>query len=297
MINSVLRIIRVIGLITIKSLIQKNNSLQISKQYLNLPISAYIIDNVNMNVNGKPINSWITEENIRTIFKNINIFFNKYGVNWDLKEIIAYKVHPSFYENTTFINIYTGKPYTNTPKNFLETLVRPPDNIEARLLDKSNRQHAYSYLIPATKYNLNNLNIYFNVFNGNRRQGLANINSNNHLTRRDGNGSLGVNIPDYITFTFIGTWTNKYSGINTPPIKRDIYGSDGNPSLSFTVAHELSHVLGLSHLNTSSNNIMNSRTSSFVITPNQEITIKKTATEILVKLSQNATIVMDNIYD
>ena len=204
-----------------------------------LPLNAYIIKNMDMTVKGKEISNWITPENIKGIISNINItFFNKHGIHWDLKEVIEFNVPES-------ANL-----------GFIQELTR-----DLNKYPNSERFKAYCSLIPENMYSKKYNNIYFGTFNGNTRQGKANINSNKNITEKD--------LEEHVHMTLIGTNTNKHNN-GKEPKKRSIDSPEGTPSLTFTVAHELGHVLGLSHLNTNEKNIMNATTSSYEINDNQK---------------------------
>ena len=212
-----------------------------------LPINSYIIKNMNLSVKGKQINSWITKNNAKEIMNNVNnLFFNKYNIHWDLKEIIEFNV-----------------PNTANLK-FIEELTR-----DTTLYPNDKREKAYCSLIKKNMYSKKYNNIYFSTFNGNTRQGKANINKNKHIKDSD--------LKTHIHFTLIGTHTNKHNNGNKPK-RREIYKID-EPSLSFTVAHELAHVLGLKHLNSKIKNIMNADTSSFEVNQEQISIMKKKAKE------------------
>ena len=212
-----------------------------------LPINSYIIKNMNLTVKGKQINSWITKNNAKEIMNNVNnLFFNKYNIHWDLKEIIEFNV-----------------PNTANLK-FIEELTR-----DTTLYPNDKREKAYCSLIKKNMYSKKYNNIYFSTFNGNTRQGKANINKNKHIKDSD--------LKTHIHFTLIGTHTNKHNNGNKPK-RREIYKIN-EPSLSFTVAHELAHVLGLKHLNSKIKNIMNADTSSFEVNQEQISIMKKKAKE------------------
>ena len=212
-----------------------------------LPINSYIIKNMNLTVKGKKINSWITKNNAKEIMNNVNnLFFNKYNIHWDLKEIIEFNV-----------------PNTANLK-FIEELSR-----DTTLYPNDKREKVYCSLIKKNMYSKKYNNIYFSTFNGNTRQGKANINKNKHIKDSD--------LKTHIHFTLIGTHTNKHNNGNKPK-RREIYKID-EPSLSFTVAHELAHVLGLKHLNSKIKNIMNAVTSSFEVNQEQISIMKKKAKE------------------
>mgnify|MGYP006114388389 CR=1 FL=1 len=119
-----------------------------------LPINSYIIKNMNLTVKGTKINSWITKNNVKEIMNNVNnIFFNKYNIHWDLKEIIEYNV-----------------PNTANLK-FIEESTRNTNKFS-----EDDRFKAYCSLIKKNMYSKKYNNIYFSTFNGNTRQGNANIN-------------------------------------------------------------------------------------------------------------------------
>ena len=219
-----------------------------------LPINVYIIDNMNMNVKGVEMKSWIDSDDIEDVFEEINtLFFNKVGIEWEINEI----------------NIYDAPE--DAQLDYISELTRDTDKYP----DKK-RMEAYTSLIPKGKYSKEFNNIFFTTFQGNTRQGHADVNRINRT----------IDVEDDIHFTMIGTYsnkqtyyTNKHNGGGTP-VKRKLLHEDGEPSISFTVAHELGHVLGLNHLNTSVDNIMNATTSSLQYTEEQKKTMTQKAKKI-----------------
>ena len=52
-----------------------------------LPINVYIIDNMDMNVKGVEMKSWIDPDDIEDIFEQVNtLFFNKVGIEWKINK-------------------------------------------------------------------------------------------------------------------------------------------------------------------------------------------------------------------
>ncbi len=91
---------------------------------------------------------------------------------------------------------------------------------------------------------------------------------------------MTIDVENDIHFTMIGTYSNKQNK-GGKPVKRKLLHEDGEPSISFTVAHELGHVLGLNHLNTKVDNIMNATTSSLQYTEKQKKTMTNKANEFV----------------
>ena len=207
-----------------------------------LPINVYIIDNMDMNVKGVEMKSWIDSDDVEDVFEEINtLFFNKVGIEWEINEI----------------NIYDAPE--DSQLDYISELTRDTDKYP-----NTKRMEAYTSLIPEGKYSKEFNNIYFTTFHGNTRQGNANANKTNRT----------IDVEDDIHFTMIGTYSNKHNN-GRKPVKRKLLPEDGVPSISFTVAHELGHVLGLDHLDTNVDNVMNGPTSSLKYTEEQEKTMKE----------------------
>jgi hypothetical protein len=235
-----------------------------------LPITVYIIKNTdidwesddNSNSNIK-LTDYITQDNIKTIVNENNThFFKNHLIELDLKDIIEYT-----YDG----NLDTLSQNMNSIKREDED-----ENIVGRIISTANnnyREQLYQSLIPNNKVSNDSINIYFVSFIGNTRQGYAGVNRN----MKKGYCTVSNKKFQY-PIIIIGTWSNKQSGKNNFPEKRRITHKEGCPSLSFTFGHEITHILGLYHLNTNVDNIMNSMTSSFFITDEQRITIQ-TATQ------------------
>lgn len=232
------------------------------------------------------IENWIQEEHIIEIFKNINEkFFNKYDINWNLKNIKEYDLDIVNNESKQQWERNKGNYTLDKSKtskhslDFISTLTRDTNKYPDSLRIKS-----YRDLIK--QYNSNYHNIYFCTFNGNTRQGYANIN----------NGFFPNTLKD-VAFTLIGTWSNKQT--RDTPIKRIIYHEEGepSPSLTFTVAHELGHVFGLQHLKTNEPNIMNATTSELLANRDQVSTMKKTAKKFdnLFKQIKNNQLIIEDV--
>ena len=213
-----------------------------------LPINVYIIDNMDMNVKGVEMKSWIDSDDVEDVFEEINtLFFNKVGIEWEINEI----------------NIYDAPE--DSQLDYISELTRDTDKYP-----NTKRMEAYTSLIPEGKYRKEFNNIYFTTFNGNTRQGKANANKKNRT----------IDVEDDIHFTMIGTYSNKQNK-GGKPVKRKLLHEDGEPSISFTVAHELGHVLGLNHLKTKVDNIMNATTSSLQYTEEQEKTMTQKANRFI----------------
>lgn len=211
------------------------------KEMRYLPINAYIIDNMDMTVQGTQMQNWIEPDDVKDVFREVNtLFFNKVGIEWVLNDIDVYDAPED--AELEFISELT-RDTTKYPDKY--------------------RYEAYTSLIPEGKYSRKFNNIYFTTFTGNTRQGNANVNSRNRT----------IDVENDIHFTMIGTHSNKQNR-GKAPVKRRLLHKDGKPSIAFTVAHELAHVLGLNHLNSNVDNIMNATTSSLKYTEAQEETME-----------------------
>jgi hypothetical protein len=233
----------------------------------NLPVTAYIVKNMDMTIQGKKIKNNITKEHIKKIFKIINEqAYNKFGINF---EVIVKEYN---YINTDDKDIIEEK------KKFLTELA---DRDRSSYFDKN---RIFKNVVE--QHETKRINIYFIPFYGNERQGAAgnrrnfkqgscptppNDDRDIKLTRSD------TNIP----MIFIGTWTNKNLKTQIPkgysfpiPIDRLTQGlvhTEGTPTLLTTVCHEIGHILGLDHIESQTDkkrireaNSMVSETSSFI---------------------------------
>jgi hypothetical protein len=236
---------------------------------INLPITVYIVNN--MDIEWTPLSN-PTDESI-TLTNNIT------------KEQVTKMVddvnNKFFYKHSIHL-VLTIKEYNYSGNEQvlkdLSLLSRSDENENLFELDytekhKNERRKLYQDLVQ--DYSKNSINIYMVTFSGNTRQGYAGVNNNGAFGEceySDQNGSMQKeNYPMIV----IGTWSNKQTGKYEPPVDRSTFIEhiDGIPSLSFTFAHEITHILGLDHLRTTVNNIMNAKTSSFNITDQQKQTI------------------------
>jgi len=212
----------------------------------NLPVTAYIVKNMDMIVQGKKIKNNITKDNIKDIFKVVNEqAFNKFGINFDV-----------IVKEYNYINT-DNKDIIEQKNKFLKDLANSDRETE---FDKNR-----TFKNVVEQHETNRMNIYFIPFYGNTRQG----GSGNRRKFKQGScpppnnyeqSQVKLERPDTnIPMIFIGTWSNKdvYSvprGYSFPkPIDRITQGfvhKEGNPSLMTTVCHEIGHVLGLDHIET-----------------------------------------------
>ena len=198
----------------------------------------------------------------KKIFEDVNNFFASSNIYWNLIGIKEY----------TLLN------KTKLRKIAKMTRENTPDNI---------RLNYYQSLISKNSFgeyyiNKNTSNIYFSTFNGSDRQGKSNINKNN---------TFGEDI----IMTMVGTWTNKPYELGKnmvlisrlePPDDTNIQSKiaplhqENKPSLSFTIAHELAHTLGLDHIE-GNNNLMNSISSSSNLTFKQKNKMRTIASGLI----------------
>ena len=185
------------------------------------------------------IDAWMSEDDAKRVIEETNrLFFNEFGINFELKD---QEVVTSYLRNAL--------PEVSETLDYLGTVKRPPANdLPAKNADRIKRRSAYNIivdnlyldqqgfankLLPDEKA----VNLYFFTFTGNTRQGNAGV----------GQGSSSEKI-------VMGQWTNK------PTIdpndddsllrQRKIYVKEGTPSLTFTAAHELGHILDTNHTGT-----------------------------------------------
>lgn len=223
---------------------------------IEIPITAYIIQDMKLESKGKYINNTIKITNIEKIFKNVNHIFMQADIFWVLTNVIEQK------------NLDNKKYLTDLGK------LQRPEGTETSE-EHNKRLLMYRSLINKDSWNKKTCNIYFSTFNGNTRQGKANIN----YDYIESNGSLGYNwnntVCNNITMTMIGTNTNKHNDGGIPKKRNMNNHVDGYPSLSFTVVHELAHILGLRHTQTP--DIMNSPESISIFTDYQIRILRSTA--------------------
>ena len=213
----------------------------------------------------------ITEANVKTMVDDVNTkFFNKHSIHLDL-DIKEYNYSGNDQErNRVLTGLSSLSRSDEDPKTELSQ-----DQIDQ--IDKNKKKRIELYQDLVQDYTNNSINIYMVTFTGNTRQGNAGVNKNSSLGECeytiDGNNLVKKPYPMIV----LGTWSNKQNGKETIPLDRStlINHNEGIPTLSFTLAHEITHILGLNHLNTTVNNIMNATTSSFIITDDQKNKIIK----------------------
>lgn len=215
------------------------------KELYELPLKVYVVQDMEIDHPqhpDEPIDSWMSLADAKTAVEAANAkFFHKHGIHW--RATYEYVQLPD----------YSGRPQD---MQTLATVERPttPETIASDKLQRANiyRRIMDNSAIPDS----NATNLYFVTFTGNTRQGTANA-----------------------PYVIMGQWTNKQStSTNKGNLrKRTVDDIEGYPSMAFTVAHELGHILGLRHLNTNESNIMNATTSSFIATPEQIATMKDKA--------------------
>jgi hypothetical protein len=213
------------------------------------------------------IDAWMTEGDAKDAIANTNrLFFNEFGIDFKLEDG---DVVTSYLRNTL--------PEVSETLDYLGTVKRPPDNDPpAKNADKIKRIKAYNTIVDNlyldTQSFTNKLvpyekaiNMYFLTFTGNTRQGNAGV----------GHGSSSEKV-------VMGQWTNKPT-INPDDDdsllrQRKIYVKEGTPSLTFTAAHELGHILDANH--TDEPDFMNGPQSLLVATEEQIQIMRDKALEI-----------------
>ena len=221
--------------------------------YIQLPLHIHILRNMKMTHTYKDrsqkteteMDSWLTKDEAKELLEKVNAtFFRKNGIEWTYADG---DITESELKDDTYLK-ELSKIKRLHPNSSSEDLKK-----DARKRDGMYRKIASNTDIPLTP---KTTNLCFFTFTGNTRQG-----------KKIDNGDTPLVV--------IGQWSNKQN--RSIPTKRTLIAEAGNPSLLFTVAHELAHVLGLVHLGTEENNIMNTQTNSFDINLDQEIIMRRMA--------------------
>lgn len=200
-----------------------------------LPVKVYIVENMNVDVVTNEITggvSSMSQSDAETIMDSANTkFFKNYGIEW-----------VPTYEIVSIEDTDEAK----ADMNAFSSVTRDTDDVTEKEIFTS----LFKYVPPPST---DELSLYFITFLGHKRQGV--------YVESSSKGS----------FIYIGRYSNKESVINTGGVlkERQIDDIDGIPSLTFTVVHELAHSLGLEHLNTEEDNVMNGTTSTFAADEDQ----------------------------
>ena len=240
--------------------------------YIQVPLKVHVIRDMNMVWNNEvSLDSWISPDETRAIIESANAkFFRKYGIEWILQEtdVVEESLGSSIEIQTVLEELVSLKRVN--PADFEDD-----ENayIQANKADTAKREAIYKQLIQNTNGDVADgvTNLYFMTFTGNTRQG-----------KFVENGST--------PYVVIGQWSNKVGGEDSAPIKRVLDAEPPVPSLTYTVAHELAHVLGLKHITIGETeaNIMNMGAdteyqNAFVATLDQEITMQRMARKLAKK--------------
>lgn len=240
--------------------------------YIQVPLKVHVIRNMNMVWDSEnSLESWISLDEIRTIIESANTkFFRKYGIEWILQEPDV--VEESLGSSTDIQNVLEELVSLKrvNPADFEDD---ENSYVQANKADTTKREAIYKQLIQNTNGEVADgvTNLYFMTFTGNTRQGKF-IN----------NG--------YTPYVVIGQWSNKLGGENSAPIKRVLDAETPVSSITYTVAHELAHVLGLNHITIGETeaNIMNMEAvadhqNAFMASLDQEITMQRMARKLVKK--------------
>ena len=243
--------------------------------FINLPITVYIVKNMDIEWPAAPpgmrrddsitLTNKITKEQVTKMVNDVNNkFFNKHSIHL----VLTIKEYN-----------YSGNEQVLKDLSLLSRSDEDATLFERDYISKHKKKRRKLYQDLVHEHSKNSINIYMVTFSGNTRQGYADVNSGGALGKCEYtiNGTIQK---ERYPMIVIGTWSNKdidaYKyGEDEYPVDRSTFikHTDGTPSLSFTFAHEITHILGLNHLYSSGNNIMNAPTSSFIITDQQKQTI------------------------
>jgi hypothetical protein len=240
--------------------------------YIQVPLKVHVIREMNMVWDNEvSLDSWISLDETRAIIESANAkFFRKYGIEWILQEtdVVEESLGSSIEIQTVLEELVSLKRMN--PADFEDD---EHAYVQANKADTAKREAIYKKLIQNTNGDVADgvTNLYFMTFTGNTRQG-----------KFVENGST--------PYVVIGQWSNKVGGEDSAPIKRVLDTEPPVPSLTYTVAHELAHVLGLKHITIGETdaNIMNMGAgtdyqNAFVATLDQEITMQRMARKLAKK--------------
>lgn len=217
---------------------------------IELNLRVHIMTDIEMtHSTGLVMDSWVKPADVEeAIIPELNSIWNKANINWTIESIIEEAVvkGEAYQESLNFI--------VNTERD--ENGNSNPDRLP----------HLYSLMRPENRSTTDEIgknlfHIYLFPFIGNTSQGNAMSNFDYH--------------------SVVGTWTNKHNGGETPKktLVTENQNSFNRGSLSRTIAHEIGHVLNLSHNECDNNCLMGGRNSDgYTLTEGQIIMSRIEAT-------------------
>ncbi len=185
---------------------------------ITLNLRVHIMKDITMvHPTGFPLENWVTTDDVeKTIVPELNDIWEQAGIVWSIESILEE-------------NVVKGENYQES-LNYIVNAKRDSNGNS----DPERLPHLYSLMQPqhrSAEENLRNnlFHIYLFPFIGNTSQGNAMKSFNNH--------------------SVVGTWTNKHNGGGIPEktLLTESHSSFTRGSLARTIAHEIGHVLTLSH--------------------------------------------------
>ena len=197
-----------------------------SNETINIDLKFYSLNDVVMKRKNLEMKSWITENDIKKIVKCVNYIYES-----NFKKHNVYPVIHFNYISLTKINVLTTPGNKDIKKkiNFIVKSTRNDGKEKKQILKKYIRSFFDKKIIKSND-KMKDINIYFVPFYSNTRQGFAYF-SKSYPYKKD---------------IFLGEWTNK-DNRGGQPHKRRLLAKKMKNSLCKTLAHEIGHVLNLTH--------------------------------------------------